>query len=78
MTSWSHHVCESVQLSTSVGAVCECGKIRIPAASLSLKSLPMAEVRQVVVSAFKLAHGRSLRTLELSDRPFGQSGSCGV
>ena len=55
--------CHGVDLSTKTGATCPCGKLSISIAALPIKTLTLDEVRQVVASGFKLAHGITLQSI---------------
>ena len=65
----AHFVCCRVDLSSASGASCPCGKVAIDIASLPIKTMAFGEVRQVVVSAFKLAHGMSLQSIHWDLEP---------
>lgn len=56
-------VCQTVRLSTSEGAQCDCGKFAVEASALQIKSLNLGEVRQIVASGYKLTHGAPLVTI---------------
>ena len=56
--------CQTVQLSTRDGVECDCGKFAIDAQSLQIKQMTLGEVRQIVASAYKLAHGGPLGTIQ--------------
>ena len=56
--------CKTVQLSTGEGAICDCGKLVMDATSLQIKQMTLGEVRQIVASGYKLAHGEPLVTIQ--------------
>ena len=56
-------MCRTVKLSTATGAQCDCHKFSMDAETLQIKSLPMGEVRQIVASGYKLAHGQPLGSI---------------
>ena len=55
--------CQTVELSTKTGAHCACGKFSMDAGVLTIKTLQMGEIRQIVASGFKLAHGVPLGSI---------------
>ena len=63
-TAWQPAQCQTVQLSTGEGAKCDCGKLAIDAKSLQVKQITLGEVRQIVASGYKLAHGEPLVTIQ--------------
>lgn len=63
---WAPQRCESVTLSSKDGVTCGCGKCAIGIDALPIKSVILGEVRQVVGSAFKLAHGWPLGEMKWS------------
>ena|SRR3990167_6604276 len=56
-------MCRTVELSTKTGAQCACGKFSVDAASLKVKTMQLGEVRQIVASGYKLAHGSPLGSI---------------
>ena len=55
--------CQTVSLSTATGAQCMCGKYAVDASVLQVKTLQMGEIRQIVASGYKLAHGAPLGSI---------------
>ncbi|MGE0444498.1 MAG: hypothetical protein AB7P99_04665 [Vicinamibacterales bacterium] len=56
-----------MSLSTSDGAKCACGAYHAEAGALSIKTLTLGEVRQVVKGGFRLVHGRHVKSLLWAD-----------